>query len=119
MASYIEQVPGEKEGRGGFGPAVLAQIDSARKQGWITTEYARTLSDRVALNSAKGHTDDTDTYNVNRVWNGEADKFDPKDPKAGKAVDTFFKTVTAANGFARGTEGYESLAVSTMQHTSV
>src|ERR1035437_4578618 len=119
MASYIEQVPGEKEGRGGFGPAVLAQIDSARKQGWITTEYARSLSDRVALNSAKGKEEDTDTYNVHRVWNGEAPKFDPKDPKAGKAVDPYFKPATAANGFARGTSGYEDLAVSTMQHTSV
>ena len=119
LASYIEQVPGEKEGRGAFGPQVLSQIDNARKQGWITTEYARSLSDRVALNSAKGQNDDTDTYNVNRVWNGQDPKFDPKDPKAGKAVDTFFKTVTAANGFARGTDGYDALAVSTMQHTSV
>ena len=119
LASYIEQVPGEKEGRGAFGPGVLASIDNMRKQGWITTEYARSLGDRVALNSAKGQNDDTDTYNVNRVWNGEDPKFDPKDPKAGKAVDTFFKTVTAANGFARGTDGYEALAVSTMQHTSI
>ncbi len=119
LASYIEQVPGEKEGRGGFGPAVLARIDDMRTKGWITTEYARSLSDRAALNSAKGQSDDKDTYNVNRVWNGDDPKFDPKDPKAAKAVDTFFKTVTAANGFARGTTGYEDLAVSTMQHTSV
>ena len=119
LASYIEQIPGEKEGRGAFGPQVLSQIDSARKQGWITTEYARSLGDRAALNAEKGKTDDTDTYNVDRVWHGQDPKFDPKDPKAGKAVDTFFKTVTAANGFARGTDGYDALAVSTMQHTSI
>lgn len=119
LASYIEQVPGEKEGRGAFGPEVLSRIDDARKQGWITTEYARSLSDRVALNSAKGKNDDTDTYNVDRVWHGQDPKFDPKDPKAGKAVDTYFKTLVASNGFAPGTDGYNSLAVSTMQHTSV
>ena len=119
LANHIAQIPGEKEGRGASGPEVQGTIDSMRKQGWITTEYARSLSDRAALNGAKGQTDDTDTYNVNRVWNGEDPKFDPKDPKAGKAVDTFFKTMTAANGFARGTSGYEDLAVSTMQHTSV
>ena len=119
LASHIEQIPGEKEGRGAAGPEVLSAIDKMRTQGWITTEYARSLADRVALNGAKGQTDDTDTYNVNRVWNGEDPKFDPKDPKAGNAVDTFFKTMTAANGFARGTDGYEALAVSTMQHTSV
>jgi hypothetical protein len=119
LANHIAQIPGEKEGRGASGPEVQGAIDSMRKQGWITTEYARSLSDRAALNGAKGQTDDTDTYNVNRVWNGEDPKFDPKDPKAGKAVDTFFKTMTAANGFARGTDGYEALAVSTMQHTSI
>jgi hypothetical protein len=119
LASYIEQIPGEKEGRGGFGPDVLAQIDDARKKGWITTEYARSLTDRAALNSAKGKEDDEATYNVNQVWNGDAPKFDPKDPKAAKAVDTFFQTLTAANGFARGTNGYETLAVSTMQKTSI
>ncbi len=53
------------------------------------------------------------------MWHGQDPKFDPKDPKAGKAVDTYFKTLTAANGFARGTDGYDALAVSTMQHTSI
>jgi hypothetical protein len=119
LASYIEQIPGEKEGRGGFGPGVLAQIDKARTQGWITTEYARSLSDRAALNAEKGKNDDADTYNVDRVWHGQDPKFDPKDPKAGKAVDTYFKTLVASNGFAPGTDGYNALAVSTMQHTSV
>ena len=93
----------------------MASIDNMRKLGWITAEFARSLGDRAALNSAKGQSDDTDTYNVNRVWNGQDPKFDPKDPKAGKSVDTF-KTVTAANGFAR-CRRYDALAVSTMQHT--
>ncbi len=119
LASYIKQIPGEKEGRGGFGPAVLRQIDDARNKGWVTTEYARSLSDQVALNSEKGKHDDTDTYNVNQVWNGLAPKFDPKDPKASKAVDTFFQTLATANGAVRGSPAYESLAVSAMQRTSI
>lgn len=119
LASQIEQIPGEKEGRGAFGPQVLSQIDTARKQGWITTEYARSLSDRAALNAEKGKTDDTDTYNFTRVWNGQEPKWDPKDPRAAKAADTGFQTLAKANGFAPGTDGYNSLAVSTMQHTSI
>jgi hypothetical protein len=119
LADHIEQIPGEKEGRGASGPEVQGAIDSARKQGWISTEYARSLSEHAAHNAAKGQVDDADSYNVDRVMHGEEAKFDPKDPRAGKAVDTYFKTVTAANGFARGTEGYENLAVSVMTGTSV
>ena len=119
LASYIEQAPGQKEGRGGFGPQVLDQIDSMHKQGWITDEYARSLSDRVALNSEKGRADDTDTYNVDSVMHGTAPKFDPKDPKAGKAVDTYFKTVAQANNAPRGSDAYNQLAVSVMQRTSI
>src|ERR1035437_3174739 len=119
LADHIEQIPGEKEGRGASGPEVQGAIDSARKQGWISTEYARSLSEHAAHHAAKGQVDDADSYNVDRVMHGEEAKFDPKDPRAGKAVDTYFKTVTAANGFARGTEGYENLAVSVMTGTSV
>ena len=119
LSSYIEQIPGQKEGRGGFGPEVQTQIDTARQKGWITEEYARSLSNRVALNAAKGKEDDTDTYNVQRVWDGQEPKFDPKDPKAAKAVDTYFKTSVANNGAQRGSDQYNNLAVSTMQHTSI
>ena len=119
LSSLIEQVPGQKEGRGGSGLAVQQQIDDMRQKGWITSEYARSLTDRAALNAAKGRTDDTDTYNVNAVWNGQAPKFDPKDPKAGKAVDTFFQTMATNNNFPRGSDQYNQLAVSTMQHTDI
>lgn len=119
LANHIEQIPGEKEGRGASGPEVMAAIESQRKQGWITSEYARSLSDRAVLNASKGQTDDADTYNVDKVWHGEQPKFDPKDPKAAKAVDTHFQTLAKSNGFAPGTDGYNSLAVSEMQHTSI
>jgi hypothetical protein len=119
LANHIEQIPGEKEGRGASGPEVNAAIDKMRTQGWISAEYARSLSDRAALNASKGQVDDADVYNFTQVWNGTQPKWDPKDPRAAKAADTGFKTMVAANGFARGTSGYEDLAVSTMQHTSV
>jgi hypothetical protein len=119
LADHIEQIPGEKEGRGAFGPGVLASIDSMRKQGWISTETARGMSVHATLNAAKGQKDDTDTYNVNEVMQGRADKFDPRDPKAAKAVDTAFKTNAAADGLARGSGLYNDLAVSYMQGTSI
>ena len=119
LASNIEQVPGQKEGRGAFGPQVDAQIEAMRTKGWITTEYARSLSDRAALNSAKGKSDDEATASFTAVWNGEAPKYDPKDPQAAKVVDIGFQTLVKAEGAAPGTPKYNALAVSTMQRTSV
>ncbi len=119
LAGNIEQVPGQKEGRGAFGPQVDAQIEAMRTKGWISTEYARSLSDRAALNSAKGKSDDEATASFTAVWNGEAPKYDPKDPQAAKVVDTGFQTLVKAEGAAPGTPKYNALAVSTMQRTSV
>ena len=119
LANNIEQIPGQKEGRGAFGPHVDAQIEAMRTKGWISTEYARSLSDRAALNSAKGKSDDEATASFTAVWNGEAPKYDPKDPQAAKVVDIGFQTLVKAEGAAPGTPKYNALAVSTMQRTSV
>lgn len=119
LTDRLEQIPGEKLGRGASGPAVQAAIDDMRTKGWISTEVARSMSERAAHNAAKGQEDDADSYNVDRVMHGEAPKFDPKDSRAGKAVDSYFKDIVAKNGFARGTDGYENLAVSVMSGTSI
>lgn len=119
LTSILTQEPGQKEGRGAFGPQVEAQIDEMYKRGWITPGEMRSMHDASARNASKGIDDDNAVAAVDAALHGEGPKLDPKDPHVQKAADTYWKTQLALTGTQSGSDAYVQGATSFINKTNI
>lgn len=106
LNSFIAQEPGQKEGRGAFGPHVDQSIEDMRTKGWISDHQAENMHAEAARNASKGREDDTGVARVDAALHGEGPPLDPQAPQDKKAASTTWQTYVAHDNLQFGTDAY-------------
>ena len=106
LNSFIAQEPGQKEGRGAFGPHVDQSIEDMHTKGWISDHTAETMHAEVARNAAKGKEDDTGVARFDAALHGEGPPLDPQSPEDKKAAAVGWSTLKAQEHLQFGTDAY-------------